>query len=309
MRTRAWWIWLAFSTTLSIVWAVGIRGFDHPLSGWVNDRVFISLPTELFAPFVIVGGAFMHLRTTRQRLPWFLFAAAVACFYVGGQLGVYYKNVFGIATPYPSASDVLYVSFYLLVIAGIWLLDRSYDPKRNYRTIVDGLVLGLSVVLLSLLLAPDPPSEGTNFFVLYPALDISIIGMMVHLVNGSNYLNVARLFLFAAFSSLMLGDVMSGYLLLQKAALPFNIGDQFYSFCYVFLGAAALHPQMAAVGDSRLEVHRRRRMDARVLWFVVLFLAPALLFAGALRIWVPYVYGMAILEMAVLARPESRSRD
>lgn len=322
LRRDLWKFWLIGASIVSIAfgYALHVKHLWGPHS-LIGEKVFLDLPAQTFALVAILVGAFMHLRTNKERSPWFvLFAALFVGSYGQGEIAVNYQSVFGSPLPFPSASTWLDVAFYLLFALGLLMLDHRRNPKRSLTGAIDGSVIALLCVLATFLLAPEPPGGGTTLGLIFPALDLFMLGAMARLIIGKPYIDPALVMLALSVILYSVGDTLSGFLELQKAEIPFNFGDQLYSFAAIFLGAAALHPSMVFLGrrqrgEGPAAVHvPERRHRVTVLYespeklrsvsvepvvLAVTIVAPMILYAAVLRIWIPWAYALAIASMVL----------
>lgn len=305
LKNDLWKIWLVAMPILSIVWAYGLH-FAHWYSkhGLLSEKIFLNLPTQIFALGAILVGTKIHLKTNRERLPWFIIFMALFCFtYGSGELAINYKTLFGHKAPFPSFVDYIDLLFYPLMVTALLLFDRRRNPKRDQSFALDGVVVGTLTVIVVFLLAPSAPEGGSNIGLIYPAMDIMVLGAMARLVIGSKYFNLARAFLSLAIIVAAMADTVIGYLFLREASIPFGLGDQLYSAIAIFLGAAALHPDMIYIGRRRPNEEEQKKLPVRSIAIALIFVSPLLLLTGVLRIWVPWAYGLAIAEMMLFAQP------
>jgi len=137
MRSRAWAIYLSIGGALLTAFV-----FVHPIRvGPLFNVIGLS------ASVAIVIGARMH--EPRQRLPWYLVATGQALFVAGDVITYNYERFFGTAPPFPSIGDVLYLSVYPFLIAGVLLLVRRRSPGRDRASLIDSLIIAVGVGTLS----------------------------------------------------------------------------------------------------------------------------------------------------------------
>lgn len=153
MKQHIWKYWLVGTSALSIWWATGIH-IDHYLKGYISNEILLNLPVESLAIFATFFGARMWLKTTRERLPWYLFMLAQVFFYLSGVMYTNYHTWFGVPATIKSWAAVPDIIFYPLMFAGLYLLDRNHNPDRDVWQILDGVMLGIVLVLLAVFLTP-----------------------------------------------------------------------------------------------------------------------------------------------------------
>ena len=83
-----------------------------------------------------------------HKVPWFLLAAALACF-AAGQLSFLIAARLGVVLPFPSFADVLYLSEYPLAAAALLIFIYWRSPDGDRRSLIDALTLTAGLALLS----------------------------------------------------------------------------------------------------------------------------------------------------------------
>lgn len=300
LKTNLWKFWLVGASVISIVFAymMHVKHLWGPHS-LIGEKIFLDLPAQTLALFAILTGAFMHLRTHKERLPWYiLFAALFFGSYGWAEIYFNFKSLFGYPAPFPSISTWIDMLFYILFAFALLMFDHRRYPERSIQGAIDGSVLAFFCVIVSIFLAPEPPGGATNIGLIFPALDLFMLGAVIRLAIGKSVLDLPIAFLIISVILYSLGDTVSGFLLLQKSEIPFNLADQFFSFAAIFLGAAALHPDMVYLGRLRSkDTSDYRKVPVRAIVIALIAIAPMILFAAVLRIWVPWAYGLAIVSM------------
>ncbi|WP_229070281.1 bifunctional diguanylate cyclase/phosphodiesterase [Actinoplanes sp. DH11] len=235
---------------------------------------------------MIVAG----VRRYRPRRPamWYLFAAGQMSAVIGDLIWSYYVFVLH-QEPYPSFADVWYLAAYPPLVLGLLQFVRS-RTRSDMETLVDaGMVAaGLGLVFWIFVLQPTATTASASVLekvisIAYPAADAVLLALLTRLFIGAGartpsarLLGAGALLLFAAdatFSVLSLHSGSDGYELSAGWLLS-----------YVFWGAAALHPSMAAEGPPAPAADAAVSRGSVVLTAVCSLLAPAMLFvpqAGA----------------------------
>jgi len=123
MRSRAWAIYLSIGGALLTAFV-----FVHPIRvGPLFNVIGLS------ASVAILIGARMN--EPRQRLPWYLVATGQALFVAGDVITYNYERFFGTAPPFPSIGDVLYLSVYPFLIAGVLLFFVGVEVLSEGRAV------------------------------------------------------------------------------------------------------------------------------------------------------------------------------
>ena len=118
VKTRAWIVYLAVLGAAATAYV-----FVHAIRvGPLFNAVGLS------APIAILLGVRLH--PPRKPLAWYLVAEGQTLF-VGGDVITYnYQRFFGSAVPFPSIGDLLYLSVYPFLVAGILMMIRERSPGR-----------------------------------------------------------------------------------------------------------------------------------------------------------------------------------
>jgi len=216
-----------------------------------------------------VGSAYSASRRCRgnRRLAraWRLFALGIAG-QLAGQVAFQVYDVLG-KTPYPSVADVLYLSFYPLMLAGLLSLPMARgDRSGRLRLGVDMAVVAIAgsalvvyVVLGPTLVAGSGSSLQVAFSVAYPAGDmVLLVGISSALLRGAVPSLRSPLRLLAAGLVLfVVGDVIYGYITLHSS---YHTGDLIDSTWMVALAlmAVAGATQTTVTDNEALEPARDR---------------------------------------------------
>ena len=91
------------------------------------------------------------------RAAWWLFAAGQFLFFSGDLYTYGYRKVFGADVPFPSIGDALYLAVYPVLLAGLFVLVKRRNPRRDRAALIDALILTIGIGLLSwvFLIAPN----------------------------------------------------------------------------------------------------------------------------------------------------------
>jgi signal transduction histidine kinase len=181
--------------------------------------------------------------------PWAVFAAGVVLFIGGDILTDAYPN-----RQAPAPADWLYLAGYPLLAAALVMLVVSSGAHRRAGALVDAAVvtLGFSVfqwifVMEPALHAHAPLGQRVVLGVLYPIMDIALLGAAAGFFSSPAWRTPAFAFLVAGMAMQLLGDEFEGvkgpyYSLGVWINLP-------YMLSYLFWGVAALHPSMRRLSE------------------------------------------------------------
>ncbi|AEV83579.1 signal peptide protein [Actinoplanes sp. SE50] len=232
----------------------------------------------LLAALAVLAGVRLH-RPERARA-WYWLSAGQAATVTGDLLWEYFQYI-AHQDPFPSVADVFYLSAYPMLAAGLWLLFRG---RSRAGGVVNALIAGLGLGLVYWILvvhpiAADNAGSGLAGVIAtaYPAGDLLLLVMVAGLVTSRAGGTAAVRLLAAAASLLLVTDgadavaTMHGY---PEGAL-FSSG---WAIAYLFWGAAALHPSMAAAPQPAAARPPRAGSVQYVLPTVCALLPPAMLF-------------------------------
>ncbi|MBO1752646.1 GGDEF domain-containing protein [Actinotalea sp. BY-33] len=247
--------------------------------------------------FVLVGASavvatLVGIRVYRPRSPlaWYLMAAGMAFWVSGDVLWGVFDHVLGI-DPFPSFADVLYLTGYPFLAAGLFQLSRRALAGRNLAAVIDALIVatGLALVLWVVFIQPTwTDAEGDLLTrvvgVAYPVLDVVLVTQLVHMGASTLVRTTALRLLGGAFLTVLAADLLfQAVAYLPQLEARAHWIDAGWIIAYLLWGSAALHPSMA----SRMSVSGTDRFGGTrrmvFLAFAVMVLPVTLLVEHALR--------------------------
>src|SRR6266498_3532516 len=157
------------------------------LPAW-TPKLVLYQGLSFSAAVAILAGVQQH-RPPRRR-PWYLlavsqfvYASADATFYVAHD--VLHQEQF------PALADLLYLSHYPILMAGLLLLVRQRTPRGDRASLIDACVIALGAGLLSWLFLIGPLASDAQRSALvkmasvaYPAADLLVFAVAVRLLVG-----------------------------------------------------------------------------------------------------------------------------
>src|SRR5205085_2525270 len=165
---------------LAWAWYLGAGGalaaaylFFPPLAG---DGPLINF-LGLLGVIGIVAGILVH--KPKARAAWWLFVLGQFLFF-SGDLDTYsYPKLFHTDVGFPSLGDGLYLTVYPALMAGMLLLVKRRNPRRDPAALIDAAILTIGVGLLSwvFLISPNIHLSGLSWLaksvsIAYPLGDV-----------------------------------------------------------------------------------------------------------------------------------------
>ncbi len=238
---------------------------------------------------VVVG---VRVNRPRARLAWYLFAVGVFLNSSGIGLEAYLSRG-GRNLPSPSVVDVLYLSLYPAVVAGLLVLIVSRTARRESASLVDAMTIstGLGLLVWVFIIRPslgDPSFSplGQVVVVAYPIGDVVVLAMILRLLIGSGARGAAYRVLASAVATFLAGD-MAWATISQLGLAPGVHSSALLSMIflvgYCLFGVAALHPSVRSLTDSGSARRSRLSPTMLVVLATVSLIAPALLVLEVVR--------------------------
>src|SRR5215216_6534784 len=207
-RANAWWRYATVMSGLSVVYFLVPLGpaklVVWPLIGWSSV-------------IAIVAGVRLHRSDASGA--WFLLAGGVATFIVGDDLYSFRNVVQHSGAMFPSYVDIVYLTMYPLLIAGLSLLVRRRTPGRDRASLLDAAIITVGIGLLSwvILIVPYVRSDDMALLerltsIAYPMGDVVLLAIAVRLAFGSGRRPFAFWLLAGSIVGLITADCLYGYL-------------------------------------------------------------------------------------------------
>lgn len=203
--------------------------------------------------FILVG---VHINQPKNRMGWYLVAAAGAFFTLGDDVYSIY-SILHVTVPFPSYADALYLPGYPLLFLGVLSLTRGAGSSSQREDTADALIVALGALALSwhfLMNSYVHDSGLTNFglavYMAYPIMDIALVFVVFRALLFRRSQSPSHWLLAAAMSVMFAGDFVYDLLVLHNSYTTGNAVDGLYLLEYVLIAVAALHPSTA---DPRYE--------------------------------------------------------
>jgi diguanylate cyclase (GGDEF)-like protein len=301
-RWPAWKVYLAFSAVVSAVYyAVPTDGVQAVLVGTLGMSAAVA---------IVVG---VRQNRPAVRWPWYLMAAARACFALA-EVAYWVQHYAAGGDVFPGYADVLYLAFAVMLAIAVVGLVRARRPGRDLPGLLDALVLSTGAAMLAwvFLIVPyvraeDLSALGRAVSLAYPVSDLLVLAVLSRLVTGRGDRPPAYRLFVASVLALLVADI--GYALLELSIgyTAGNIVDLGWLAMQALGGAAALHPSVALLSRKSPPVKEGAAPRGRIATLAVASLmAPAVLAIEWVRdmpIDVPVIVGgCTILFLLVIAR-------
>ena len=245
MKRRAWLLYLCtgVAALLAFLFMPGMR------QGWFFNLIAFSSPVAMvFA---------VRMWKPAVKAPWYLFALGQTFFVAGDVITYNYDKFFGTELPFPSVGDVLYLSVYPCLIAGILMLVRRRSPGRDRESFIDSLIVAIGIGVVSWVFLMSPTAADSASTLLqklasmgYPFMDLMLMTVVVRLVIGGGRRGLSFYLLPAAAVALFLTDFLYSYISVQGLVYDQSgYLEAGWAIFYLLWGAAALHPSMRQLAD------------------------------------------------------------
>jgi diguanylate cyclase (GGDEF)-like protein/putative nucleotidyltransferase with HDIG domain len=243
-----------------------------------------------------------------------LLALGALSFAVGQAIWAYYELVINRATPFPSLSDVGYLSAYPFFFLGVLLLPiRRTSLTARTRVMLDGTLIMAAVVTFSwyYVLGPTLIQGGETLLAkavgtAYPVCDLALVFCLL-LLAGRSMSGPWRLsirILSVGLGAIVVTDAVFDYETLHGTYATGGLIDLGWPLGYMLICLGAVAAQVAMSGQQRnADVARRQRAEATPrsplpAWYSV---APYVLvpLIGALMVYVGHVPGDPAVDPGV----------
>ncbi|GLY03943.1 MULTISPECIES: GGDEF domain-containing protein [Actinoplanes] len=295
---------------------------------WYPGLCAITIVAYVLTPSVAVQGmigALFHtglvvtmlagIRRHRPgtRWPWYALAAQIALF-GAGDVAYWIRTIQHQRDAFPSYADVFYVWCYLSLLIGLGGFVRARRAGWDRPLVLDTAILSSGAAMLGWVFVIGPAARtdgltplGLAVSVSYPVFDLLALSLLVRLALGTGRRPPAYRILMTGISILLLTDVAYTLLELEGGYQLGGLLDVGWLTTHSLIGAAALHPTMAAVtvpgrrtDDRMISRHRLQALTTASL------MAPAVLAIEWIRgrpLDVPVVAGgCVVLFLLVMAR-------
>ena len=197
------------------------------------------------------------LRTGRARPPgWLLIVGGFLAWVLGDWIYLIEQSVFGV-TAYPAISDVVYISSYGVLAAGLVVIVRRRGSRGDLPALLDAAILatGTAVVVGVFVVAPITGDSSLTFLgkvtsSLYPFGDVLLLGILARLWTTPGARTTAFKLLAGSFALTLFGDALYNITALRGGDVSFLVGlvnDLAWLGGYVLIAGATWSPSVREV--------------------------------------------------------------
>ena len=261
-----WKWWLGSAALLTFVYLV--------VPQTAETKLVLYNGTGLLSVVAILVG--VRVNRPQHRSPWLFFAAGLSSFLIADICYYVLELVAGEEGPaFPSIADFFYLCMYPLVIVGLVRMLRQVAPGRDYASLIDAAVVGISIFgtvwvvwVDDVVDAPFDSVAGLITQVAYPVMDVALFTVAARLVVGLHLRHRPLAFMVGALGSLAIADTAYGFYNTQGTFETGSYVDFFWLGFYVLFGLAALHPDSKSPGVAEELVEGRLTGRQLVIMFV-----------------------------------------
>jgi PAS domain S-box-containing protein len=171
-----------------------------------------------------------------------------------------YPSLTGVVLPVPSPSDALFLLLYAGNCLAVALLVRREQSGRDRETLLDVLVVSVSLAALSWVFLMAPYARAADLdlgvklvSVAYPALDLVLLVLVLRLAVSGSRTTPARALLLAWAGFQLAGDTTYSVLALAGRWTLDSPVQLLWMGAFACLAAAALHPSMGELAQRAAE--------------------------------------------------------
>ncbi|MGD0167025.1 MAG: EAL domain-containing protein [Gaiellaceae bacterium] len=312
--------WRRSWRTHTWAWYLAISGFVAVLYMFVPFTAgFAPLMNVLALSMTIAILIGIRKYKPRARAAWWLFAAGQFLFFSGDVYTMSYRTLFGAEVGFPSIGDALYLAVYPLLMAGMLVLVKRRNPRRDRASLIDAAILtiGIGVVSWVYLIAPNAHLSGLSplakaVSVAYPLGDVLLLAAAIRLAVEAGKRAPAFYLLAGSIVCLLTTDSAYNYALLKGTYNHQLIYDAGWILYYVLWGAAALHPSMRTLEEPAADNRPRLTRLRLVLLGGACLIVPAIRIAQTfgnpdllvLVVASALLFLLVVIRMAGLVRQE-----
>jgi signal transduction histidine kinase/CheY-like chemotaxis protein len=206
--------------------------------------------------------------------------------------------------PFPGIADALYLSVYLCALAGMVLLIRQINPRRNLEAGIDSAVIGLSVlstvglfVIEPIIAQAETADLALTVSVAYPVGDVFVLAALARLFIGPRRRNPALIALALAMAGFLLIDLAYNWAYVAGTEIdtevPWFLALALTGLAAILPGSSAFAPVSAGEADT-ITPGRAALVGLAALLMPLLLWTHQVSGAGEVPLWLAPVGGLTI---------------
>jgi diguanylate cyclase (GGDEF)-like protein/PAS domain S-box-containing protein len=241
------------------------------------------------APLVVLAG--VRINRPAYRLPWFLAAAGLGCYFVADCIYYYLDLVAGwnAAQLFPTAADAFYLASYPLAVSALLAMLRRRDRGRDITSLIDASIIAAAVTLVYWVFLAHPQYVdedllGRLVVVGTFVADIVLLAIVVRLLISPGRHRQSINLIGCGVVALLIVNLVYYVNATTNAFELGTILDAGWLLFYGLWAAAALHPTMRNAAEPT--PRRRTQMiswQRLALLTAAVLIAPVLLFVELAR--------------------------
>ncbi len=260
--------------------AVAVVAASGLLGAW-QSVAFLAVTV----PAIVVVAVSAWLHRPAIVWPWVAITVAFTLFLTGGVARYALATTGNITASRSLIPDLITLSGYLLLAAGLLRFSRSssVEPQRKWSVVLDASIAALAAAAVIWVIAIQPMLAGgaapgaTVVLILYPSMSIFMVVVTLRIAFNPEQERVpAYWFLLAAMTLMFVGDVLYMLADASLAPVPERLLDVPYMVALLCAGAGALHPTMRMLTEPGKPTHVARS-TVRVAMVGIALVVPALL--------------------------------
>ncbi len=215
----------------------------------------------VFAQLSIALVAVLGFR--RHRRAWLTILAGQACF-LAGDIGFAVLEYVVQSEVYPSIADVLYLSGYPLLAAGLIPIARMRRGRRDLGGMIDATIVTVAAAAILWVFIMDPTASDLSTSIIgrlvalaYTAGDVLALGVLALLLTRRTGNERPFWYITASVATMFVGDVAFSFMALQDSYSLGGPVDALWYLSYTFFVLAVMHPACEHLGDGETATDTR----------------------------------------------------
>jgi diguanylate cyclase (GGDEF)-like protein len=290
----------------------------------IGDPVVANVYWDICLGGIMAIALWFAWHLPERRAAWVLIVLGQFLFIAGDVTWSVYEDVLHLDI-YPNLGDVFYVSGYVLIALGLWMLWRYQRAVANIGALVDGLIVAVAAAVLLWVFFIGPAvldgSAGLGewlFNTAYPASDLLLIAISAQLAMRLGR-SVPAWILLVGMVTLLAADIWYAYLAADDAYSVGHPVDAFWWTSYVAIAALVVHERVGELSQPRVDPNGPRVTLVRVAVLAATTMAAPLTIAARASAGVSLELGpllggtialflLVVLRLAIVASQLETSR-